>query len=686
MTNVEDIKCIYRLLGHKKQTEIRVFGKGAKSIFVTSEDEFVEKVLRFNNASEYTGVYVGYNERALNGTTKKSVISCKYALIDLDNADENDDLELDKNLEDKGIKIQLKVQSGHGYHYWIPIPLIEGNDKVIETLEKIVKPALLSLHPKNDSKIYDAGRVIRIAGTVNKKKEPFVTCKILKKNDVSEDEIIANFTVIQSIFSRNDYGNEVIKEGENKIQDTREDAGMCNVLAYFAKHKKSAEGQEFNDVLLKNFVFKAYRELGHDKALKFAKIFSVKHGHSEPEAEGWVNRCSNEECKFNCHELCNWSKKYYPEHKLCMNCKLNSKPLDIIEGNEFMNIYDTAGSWVISDIVCDKGLTAVVGAGESTKSLFLQACALHMATGKKKFSEGITIQPGTVVLLDEENRGVRLRRRVRKLMTGHNLNRSKFDIHFYVDSKLKLDDDSKVTKAHFNRLKEYLKKVDAKMVIFDSLVRFMKNDENDVVNVRCVFDMFKEIINECGCSVVFIHHTRKEKGNGGNAIRGSSDIFNMLDNAIVFTKSGNKINLKTIKSRDEAEKVKYNFRLVDVESDMDSNSPRCDEYVIKGEKWHLVNYSHYSDKGVRFEFDSKNTSTDPVMSTVDILKDEIISFMSANPGKKFKTKEIIENSSGKKTNVNEALNSLVDDEMIVKVSKGYWQYKGNLFDQNEMTV
>lgn len=87
--NQEEVRKTYKILGHQKETEIRLIDpesdetkkKPPQSIFVSSEDEFVKVCAEFDG--KYN-IYVGINERKSKGTDQKDVITVSTIVIDID--------------------------------------------------------------------------------------------------------------------------------------------------------------------------------------------------------------------------------------------------------------------------------------------------------------------------------------------------------------------------------------------------------------------------------------------------------------------------------------------------------------------------------------------------------------------------------------------------------------------------
>ena len=149
--NEKDVRQYYNFLDHKNETQVFAvlssIPNSARSVFVHSEDEFVEACRAFNGK---LNVYAGINERGKDGTENKDVKTVQNILIDVDanhpnkkgsdatpateeevaKAVEKLD-EIIANLEEKFGSIKhLKLMSGNGAQAILKVPALQlqGDD------------------------------------------------------------------------------------------------------------------------------------------------------------------------------------------------------------------------------------------------------------------------------------------------------------------------------------------------------------------------------------------------------------------------------------------------------------------------------------------------------------------------------------------------------------------------------
>jgi len=279
-------------------------------IEIKDKQHFLELVKLYNAEKN---VYATFRECRSPRCTE-SVVSLDKFVIDLDTLDEVAIKQFEEYLEKNKLRIEAKVLSGGGYHFYIPYKVIkisEQNRKEILRIIKNFKDELCETRKLLvDRKIFDLPRVIRIWGTFNYNKNK--SCELLYFNKCSEEDITYNTVFINSLPSL-----------------TRE--GLCrdtNVLSCFLFNllnevilKKS--NTKKNDILLKNmacFLREAYSDEGYEIGVRL----TLKQGHSENEFKGWWNK---RELKFNCGEMVKWLKEYYEEllPQTCNICRAFNK-------------------------------------------------------------------------------------------------------------------------------------------------------------------------------------------------------------------------------------------------------------------------------------------------------------------------------------------------------------------------
>jgi hypothetical protein len=179
----EDVRRTYRFLGHGYETELRVVNATtgmAQSIFVYSEDDFVEKCRKFEGKCN---IYAGMNERRTGGTKSRDVECVNAVVIDIDSVRAPGLAATDKELT-KSKKVANSVynhlntikrkpylaMSGNGWQLWmkVKIPLDDSNrletESVLKDFHREIQRKFTSDAAKIDN-MADLARVIKVIGT-----------------------------------------------------------------------------------------------------------------------------------------------------------------------------------------------------------------------------------------------------------------------------------------------------------------------------------------------------------------------------------------------------------------------------------------------------------------------------------------------------------------------------------------
>lgn len=340
--NQEEVRKTYKILGHQKETEIRLIDpesdetkkKPPQSIFVSSEDEFVKVCAEFDG--KYN-IYVGINERKSKGTDQKDVITVSTIVIDIDpirpkglekqasrEEELNDALITSSQIvQDCHDKTEFKppsvALSGNGVHLWFKIPLIEISDENRNDVEQKIKKFIQALQKKyNNNKIKidqigDLPRIIKVIGTKSIKGTPtterphrdthWLTCnpefdEELKKEILSiqlKESLIRNYVEptkktlqqIRGIFCSKKL--QRLFDGDIEGYVSRSEAEMaivCKLVEEEVPKEQVLEIMQSCRIGKWNEAHEQYRERTYNKAVSFVsenKKENLKDGDSSQE-------------------------------------------------------------------------------------------------------------------------------------------------------------------------------------------------------------------------------------------------------------------------------------------------------------------------------------------------------------------------------------------------------------------
>lgn len=216
--------------------------------------------------------------------------------------------------------------------------------------------------------------------------------------------------------------------------------------------------------------------------------------------------------------------------------------------------------WLVKDLIEEETFGMIHGASGVGKSFVVIDLAMHLATGKSVW-HGMKIPSGgpVVYLAGEGHAGLRRRLRAWTQQHGGSSN-APFALGTYAFD-LNYPAAEQEAAAAIAALPET-----PKLVIVDTLHRFLAGDENSAADAKTLIDACGRLQKQFGCSVLLVHHT----GNSAEAqqrARGSSAWRAALDFELSLKKGSGLISLSCQKLKDGAAPADKHFALVEVEID-----------------------------------------------------------------------------------------------------------------------
>ena len=176
-------------------------------------------------------------------------------------------------------------------------------------------------------------------------------------------------------------------------------------------------------------------------------------------------------------------------------------------------------NFLVQDVIYPKTVTMIYSPPGEFKSLICLFMGMCVASEKPwmKFKT----QQSPVLYCDKENNDQILKDRLMYLFKGENFEDKDMPLYLLRRNGDLLD------KKFVERLMKVVDEKKIRLIFFDTLHRFADYDENksDDIN-RLYTTVFQPLIENYGCSIVFLHHTKKDGG-----YRGSGDFLGMVDTA-----------------------------------------------------------------------------------------------------------------------------------------------------------
>jgi hypothetical protein len=168
--------------------------------------------------------------------------------------------------------------------------------------------------------------------------------------------------------------------------------------------------------------------------------------------------------------------------------------------------------------------------------------ALSVATGTACLNKYAVPEPGPVLVYLAEDALNVVRERVAGMARHRGIDLDDVNVHVITAPTLRLDRD-----PHRTQLIETARRIRPRLVLLDPLVRLHGIDENNAGEVAQLLAYFRSLQRELNCSVVLVHHTRKNSGGvaAGQGLRGSSDIHAFGDSNLYLRKTRERLVLSS---------------------------------------------------------------------------------------------------------------------------------------------
>jgi AAA domain len=196
---------------------------------------------------------------------------------------------------------------------------------------------------------------------------------------------------------------------------------------------------------------------------------------------------------------------------------------------------EIAERWLVEELWCANSVGVIGGAPKCAKTWLGLDIALSVATGTPCLGKYNVPERGPVLVYLAEDALRSVRERVDGMARHRGLDLSEVAIQVITVPVLRLDQEWDRT-----RLWETARRLRPRLLVLDPLVRLHGIDENRAGEVAELLAYFRSLQRELGLSVLLVHHTRKNSGDGvaaGQGLRGSSDIHAFGDSNLYLRRT-----------------------------------------------------------------------------------------------------------------------------------------------------
>ncbi|MFN0118119.1 MAG: AAA family ATPase [Elusimicrobiota bacterium] len=191
---------------------------------------------------------------------------------------------------------------------------------------------------------------------------------------------------------------------------------------------------------------------------------------------------------------------------------------------EFILETEEQRQWIWEGYIPQGGLIMIAGSPKAGKTTFTYHLIRAITAGEDFLD--LPTRQCQVLLLALEEHSQDVRDRINQLQINH----QKLYIHQGI---------LPANSIEIAEIEKTIRDKNIELVVIDTLARFWAvKDENNASDVGKGLTPILNLCRRTNCAILLLHHTRKSPGDDGSDIRGSGDIFALMDIALIFKRRG----------------------------------------------------------------------------------------------------------------------------------------------------
>ncbi len=314
-------------------------------------------------------------------------------------------------------------------------------------------------------------------------------------------------------------------------------------------------------------------------------------------------------------------------------------------------------SWLVEGVWMEKNVGWIAGVGKSYKSTISLDLALSVASGTKFLNKYEVMNPGPVLMIQEEDPLWRVAHRIQSMALAKEITSLNMVADEYVFS-LQVPTSKQVPllvsvggnflfedKEKVLALEEAIDAYRPRIVILDPFFMMTPGmDEYKSGEITRALNIMKNWRNSYGCAVAVVHHYRKGDGDGATRLYGSMALYAWSENTLFVERSHNQSKI----IRDIKDANTHSSNILVTFDDID------EEYEIMVEEGNVEAVP--------------NILRSPKYSA----RDKIIAYMSSKEASQFVTREELAEIVGTSTRtINKVMGELAEKGMIDSKRTGF---------------
>ena len=212
--------------------------------------------------------------------------------------------------------------------------------------------------------------------------------------------------------------------------------------------------------------------------------------------------------------------------------------------NQIMAISERP-EWLVKDVWMEKNVGWIAGVGKSYKSTISLDLALSIASGEPFLDTFEVMNPGPVLMIQEEDPAWRVAHRLQVMTRGKGINQieyreenNKIIMEMPADREIPLfvsiaGGFTLTDKDSVRLLEEALQQFRPRMLFLDPTFMLLPGvDEFKAGDVTGVLNLLKYWRNEYDCAIALVHHYNKGSGKGNSRLYGSMAFYAWSENSM----------------------------------------------------------------------------------------------------------------------------------------------------------
>jgi hypothetical protein len=200
--------------------------------------------------------------------------------------------------------------------------------------------------------------------------------------------------------------------------------------------------------------------------------------------------------------------------------------------------------WLIEGLWLADAVGMVGAIPKALKTWFALDAAVSVASATPCLGRFQVAEPGKVLVFCAEDHDSDVKVRLASVCASRGLDLATLDVHMISASAINLS-----LRSDSAALEETVRAERPALLVLDPFVRVFSGDEDDPGQVSKVLGNLRRLERELHVAIMVIHHFKKGKAHGGQALRGTGDFHAWLDSGVYLRRCSEGVSAMTVEHR-----------------------------------------------------------------------------------------------------------------------------------------